>query len=54
MEFWAKRFMEVYRDYARKSVGVEVDFIVTKPKPIDTFFWRVLVRGYVAPTFSFR
>jgi DNA sulfur modification protein DndC len=54
MEFWAKRFMEVYRDYAKKSVGVEADFIVTKPKPIDTFFWRVLVRGYVAPTFSFR
>ena len=53
METWARGFME---EYAAKlsELGVNVITEVATPDPTDTFYWRVFVRGYPAPTFAFR
>lgn len=53
MEEWAKRFMT---EYAKKleELGITVKIDIAKPNIIDTFYWRVIVRGYPAPTFNFR
>lgn len=53
MEEWAKRFMT---EYARRleELGITVKIDIAKPNIIDTFYWRVIVRGYPAPTFNFR
>jgi len=53
METWARMFIE---EYSRKlsELGVLVRSEITIPPSTETFFWRVFVRGYVAPTFNFR
>ena len=53
MEAWARRFMGDFT--ARmEDLGIEVIKEVATPGFIDTFYWRVLVRGYPASTFNFR
>jgi DNA sulfur modification protein DndC len=53
MEHWARVFAERYLEMLsrRGSRGV---FRVARPEPWETFYWRVLVRGYAAPSFKWR
>jgi len=52
IEVWARKFMA---DYARKtSQYVATDALIATPEPTETFFWRVFVRGYPAPSFKWR
>ena len=53
MEQWARQFMSSYSE-EMGELNVEVEKIITRPDPFNTFYWRVFVRGYPAPTFSFR
>jgi len=53
MEWWARAFMESYVGKLRK-LGVRAAYAVVAPRAVDTFYWRVFLRGYPAPTFSFR
>lgn len=53
MEAWARTFAKRYSEMLRK-VGVKVEVIFEEPRPTETFYWRVFVRGYPAPTFNFR
>ncbi len=53
MENWARKFIKEYADKMSR-LGVEVIVDVASPRPTDTFYWRVFVRGYPAPTFNFR
>jgi len=52
VEVWARKFAE---EYVRKlSQHVETDVAIVAPEPTETFYWRVFVRGYPAPTFAWR
>ena len=53
MEAWARGFMNEYVVKMSK-LGVEAITEVASPDPTSTFYWRVFVRGYPAPTFVFR
>jgi DNA sulfur modification protein DndC len=53
MESWAREFIEIYKSYIKK-LGIEISSIITTPKINETFYWRVIIRGYAAPTFAFR
>lgn len=53
MEFWARKFMR-QAEHLIGELGYEVKKIITPPPLIDTFYWRVIVRGYPAPSYSFR
>ena len=53
MESWARNFMMKYKEKL-EELGIEVDISITYPRFDETFYWRVLVRGYVAPTNNFR
>jgi len=53
MENWVSEFIETYKSHAKK-LGVNIESIIKTPKPNETFYWRSLIRGYSAPTFSFR
>lgn len=53
MREWTIEFMRWYVEKLRE-VGIEASYAIYTPEPTDTFYWRVLVRGYPAPTFSFR
>ena len=52
VEVWARRFMEEYR--AKLSQYVDAEVAIVAPEPTETFFWRVFVRGYPAPSFKWR
>jgi DNA sulfur modification protein DndC len=53
MEMWARYFMDQFEEKMR-SLGIPVRRIVAAPSPLDTWYWRVYVRGYPASTFNFR
>ncbi|MEM2352062.1 MAG: phosphoadenosine phosphosulfate reductase family protein [Thermoproteota archaeon] len=53
MEVWAREFM-VAMQSRLQALGYETDVLITRPSTVDTFYWRVIVRGYPAPSFSFR
>lgn len=53
MEAWARKFMHEYTARMEK-LGIETIREIATPKPTDTFYWRVFVRGYPASTFNFR
>ncbi|MGC9107202.1 MAG: phosphoadenosine phosphosulfate reductase family protein, partial [Infirmifilum sp.] len=53
MEMWARYFMDQFEE-KMKSLGIPVRRIVAAPSPLDTWYWRVYVRGYPASTFNFR
>jgi len=53
MEFWARSFMAEISERIRK-LGHMVETIITTPPARDTFYWRVIVRGYPAPNYYFR
>lgn len=53
MREWTVQFMrEIVKKF--KNAGVDSDFSITTPEPTETFYWRVLIRGYPAPTYNFR
>ncbi|CAC12516.1 hypothetical protein [Thermoplasma acidophilum] len=56
MENWARNFMTSYKteieDITEGRVKINID--IRTPKVIDTFYWRMLIRGYPAPSFNFR
>ncbi len=56
MEQWARIFMEEYKLKIEGITGgrVKVSIDIKTPKVIDTFYWRMLIRGYPAPSFNFR
>jgi len=37
-----------------ESLGLNAELIITKPKTVSTYYWRVIFRGYPAPNFKFR
>jgi len=37
-----------------ESLALNAELIVTKPKIVDTYYWRTIFRGYPAPNFKFR
>ncbi len=53
MEAWARAFAERYSEMLRMA-GAKAETVFVEPKPTETFYWRVFVRGYPAPTFRFR
>jgi DNA sulfur modification protein DndC len=53
MELWAREFMYKFKQEA-ESLGNEVNINIVKPSIVDSFYWRVFIRGYPAPSFSFR
>jgi len=53
MEFFTRNFME-YMSRNFKQLGHEVKTVITTPPARDTFYWRLIIRGYPAPTFNFR
>lgn len=53
MESWTLRFMQRYRELLER-LNITTNIKVMTPPIIDTFYWRVFVRGYPAPTFNFR
>lgn len=53
MEEWTRTFMNEYAERL-KDLGIQVHINMARPKIIDTFYWRVIIRGYPAPTFNFR
>jgi len=53
MESWARKFMK-QAEHLIGELGYEVKAIIAPPPLIDTFYWRVIVRGYPAPSYSFR
>lgn len=56
MEHWAREFMVKYKEGIEYITGnrVKVYLDIKTPKVIDTFYWRMLIRGYPAPSFNFR
>ena len=53
MELWARRFMGELASRL-EDLGARPRVLVAAPGPTETFYWRVFVRGYPAPTFNFR
>ena len=53
MELWARNFMKQSQNIFGE-LGYETELLITKPSLINTFYWRVLIRGYPAPTYNFR
>ena len=54
MEDWARYFMVVFKERIEKFSNSTVEIQIKTPKPIDTFYWRAIVRGYPPPSFNFR
>ncbi|MEM4439046.1 MAG: phosphoadenosine phosphosulfate reductase family protein [Pyrobaculum sp.] len=52
MEAWAMDFLNRYVDKMKDYVNISLDIVT--PPAVDTFYWRVFVFGYPAPTFNFR
>jgi len=53
MEEWVEDFVKQYMERLQRF-GVNVEAIFTRPRPTETWYWGVFVRGYPAPTFNFR
>jgi len=53
MELWARKFMKQV-EHLFDELGYSVKTIITSPPLIDTFYWRVVIRGYPAPSYNFR
>lgn len=53
MEEWVDYFLRQYKE-KMSEIGVKVKVIYAMPRATETWYWRVFVRGYPAPTFNFR
>lgn len=53
MREWTLFFMEEFTRMLEREM-VRTGYRVVQPRPVDTFYWRVFIRGYPAPTFNFR
>lgn len=53
MEYWARNFMRIFAKLVTE-LGNYVEIKIARPPIIDTFYWRVIIRGYPAPTWNFR
>jgi DNA sulfur modification protein DndC len=53
MEDWTRTFAKRYVEMLSKN-GSSGILKIVRPEPWETFYWRVLVRGYPAPTFKWR
>ena len=52
---WASAVLTSWHEFVKRRIGsVEAEYVVTKPRIIDVFYWRVFARGYPAPNFKFR
>ena len=54
MEDWARGFLFAFKQKVEESTDSKVYIDIKTPLPIDTFYWRTIVRGYPAPSFNFR
>lgn len=54
MEDWARSFIWSFKQNVEKLTTSTVEVQIKTPKPIDTFYWRSIIRGYPAPSFNFR
>jgi DNA sulfur modification protein DndC len=53
MEEWVEYFVSQFRERVEK-LGVRLRVVFARPRATETWYWRVFVRGYPAPTFNFR
>ncbi len=53
VESWAREFLSAYTRRVEK-LGARVHTIITTPPATQTFYWRLIVRGYPMPTFKWR
>jgi len=53
MEEWVEDFVGQFKERAGK-LGVKLRVVFARPRATETWYWRVFVRGYPAPTFNFR
>jgi len=53
MELWTREFGAKLINMFKK-VGAKSEFKIVTPSAKDTFYWRVLIKGYPAPTYKFR
>lgn len=53
VEGWARRFSSRYVD-ALSRLGINSEMRLLIPQAVESFYWRVLIRGYPAPNFKFR
>lgn len=53
VELWADHFARQFKAKMRE-LGTDVDVVWATPAAADSWYWRVFVRGYPAPTFNFR
>ena len=53
MEEWVEYFVNQFKERVGK-LGVRLRVVFARPRATETWYWRVFVRGYPAPTFNFR
>jgi DNA sulfur modification protein DndC len=53
MEEWVEYFVSQFKERVEK-LGVKLRVVFARPRATETWYWRVYVRGYPAPTFNFR
>jgi DNA sulfur modification protein DndC len=53
MEEWVEYFVGQFKERVGK-LGVRIRVVFARPRATETWYWRVFVRGYPAPTFNFR
>jgi len=53
MEEWVEEFIRQYKEQLQR-LGANVEVKIARPRSTETWYWRVFVRGYPAPTFNFR
>jgi len=50
---WVREFVDKYVNKLRE-LGIAANAVYLVPKVVDTWYWRVIVRGYSAPNFKYR
>jgi len=53
MELWARKCMK-QAEHLFEELGHTAKTVITSPQLTDTFYWRVIIRGYPAPSYNFR
>jgi DNA sulfur modification protein DndC len=54
VHLWSITTLEAWKRALGREADVEAEAHVAKPGLTETFYWRMLIRGYPAPTFKFR
>ena len=54
MEDWARHFINIFKEKIELLTNSIVEIQIKTPKPIDSFYWRAIIRGSPPPSFNFR